>query len=275
MRCQHCGTANSDDEHRCQHCGRWIEGAPVTAISHRSSALPAAQPAVDLAPPAEPHATPALPPRQPSLFPGDRPKIIPFESIATGRATREQVARARRQTRPAVSAAAAARTNQQSLDLRPRAPLQQTVYDEAPIAAIGLRLNAALVDLALCSVGVGLAAGVFRLLGGTFALAHKTAFFYAGAVGAMLLAYHLFWCLVDRESPGMRCCHLRLLTFDGSPPDWRLRLFRFAATCLGFGALGLGLLWALMDEEGLTWHDLMSKTFPTVHDPHPGTFHRK
>jgi hypothetical protein len=30
-----------------------------------------------------------------------------------------------------------------------------------------------------------------------------------------------------------------------------------------------------MDEEGLTWHDHMSHTFPTVHDPNPGTFHRK
>jgi hypothetical protein len=25
----------------------------------------------------------------------------------------------------------------------------------------------------------------------------------------------------------------------------------------------LGMLWALVDEEALTWHDHMSKTFPT------------
>ena len=27
--------------------------------------------------------------------------------------------------------------------------------------------------------------------------------------------------------------------------------------------LGLGLLWALVDQERLTWHDLLSKTFPS------------
>lgn len=275
MRCQYCGSTNSEHEHRCHHCGRWIEGLPVTALPRRSAALPAAQPAAVVAAPPEPHAAPALPPRQPSLFPGDRPKIIPFDSIATRRATREQVARARRQTRPAASYRAPARISQQSLDLRPRAPRQQTVYDEAPIAAIRMRLKAALVDLALCAVGVGLAASVFRLLGGTIKLTYKTSFIYAAAVGTMLLAYHLFWCLVGRETAGMRCFRLRLVTFDGSPPGWRLRLFRFAATCLGIGALGLGLVWALMDEEGLTWHDHMSKTFPTIHDPAPGTFHRK
>ncbi len=279
MRCQHCGSTNSEHEHRCHHCGRWIEGLSATLVPLRSSALPAAQPAAlpeaAVAALPEPPTAPALPPRQPSLFPGERPKVIPFDSFATGRATREQVARARRPARPAASSNAAARTNQQSLDLRPRAPRQQTVYDEAPIAAIRMRLKAALVDLALCTVGVGLAAGVFRLLCGTVTPTYKTSFFYAAAVGTMILAYHLFWCLVGRETAGMRCFRLRLLTFDGSPPGWRLRLFRFAASCLGSGALGLGLAWALMDEEGLTWHDHMSHTFPTVHDPNPGTFHRK
>ena len=33
--------------------------------------------------------------------------------------------------------------------------------------------------------------------------------------------------------------------------------------CLSFCAGGVGLLWALADEEKLAWHDHMSKTFPT------------
>jgi hypothetical protein len=32
---------------------------------------------------------------------------------------------------------------------------------------------------------------------------------------------------------------------------------------VSFIAAGIGLLWALVDEERLTWHDYMSKTFPT------------
>jgi len=46
---------------------------------------------------------------------------------------------------------------------------------------------------------------------------------------------------------------------------------RFAATWLSFCSGGLGLLWAVADEENLTWHDHISKTFPTIRDV-PGTF---
>ncbi|MGA2327132.1 MAG: RDD family protein [Bryobacteraceae bacterium] len=248
---------------------------PAGVLARHSTAVPALQPASTVVAPPEQRTSLGLPPRQPSLFPGDRPKIIPFDSIGPGRPPREQLARARRPRQPAAPSGAGARTGQQSLDLRPRDPRPQTVYDEAPIASTRVRLRAAFLDAALCAVGVGFAAAVFHLFGGAFALGRKTAVFYAGAVTAMLLAYHLFWCLLGRETAGMRCFRLRLLTFDGSPPGWRLRLFRFAATCLGLSAVGLGLVWALVDEEGLTWHDHMSKTFPTVHDPNPGTFHRK
>jgi hypothetical protein len=36
-----------------------------------------------------------------------------------------------------------------------------------------------------------------------------------------------------------------------------------ASGFLSLAAGGLGLLWALVDEETLTWHDHISKTFPT------------
>jgi uncharacterized RDD family membrane protein YckC len=57
---------------------------------------------------------------------------------------------------------------------------------------------------------------------------------------------------------------LRFINFDGSPIDRRERAIRFAAACLSFFSAGLGVLWSLADEEGLTWHDHMSKTFPTI-----------
>ena len=53
---------------------------------------------------------------------------------------------------------------------------------------------------------------------------------------------------------------LRVVNFDGYPADARQRLVRFVCACLSTLA-GLGLLWALFDEEKLTWYDHMSKTF--------------
>jgi hypothetical protein len=49
---------------------------------------------------------------------------------------------------------------------------------------------------------------------------------------------------------------------------------RFLAACLGLAALGLGPLWALLDEERLAWQDHISKTYPAVENPNAGTLHR-
>jgi uncharacterized RDD family membrane protein YckC len=218
------------------------------------------------------------PPHQPSLFPDERTKVIPFDSYSNGVAAREHLNRARRQSQAAAAsnaASAAARAGQQDLDFRPRPQRALTVHEEAPVASTRVRMKAALLDALLCLLGAAIAAGVSRVLCGAFQITHRTSLFYGVAFAAMLIAYHLFCCLLGRETVGMSCLHLQLLTFDGSPPDWRARLFRFSAAGLGLGAVGLGLIWALMDEEGLAWHDHMSKTFPTVQDPHPGSFRRK
>jgi uncharacterized RDD family membrane protein YckC len=87
--------------------------------------------------------------------------------------------------------------------------------------------------------------------------------------------YHLFWCVLGRESAGMRALGLCILTFDGHPPAWQQRVARFLLAVFGVGALGVGVLWSLIDDEGLAMHDHISKTFPTEYDPHPSTMRRR
>jgi uncharacterized RDD family membrane protein YckC len=77
------------------------------------------------------------------------------------------------------------------------------------------------------------------------------------------LLYKVMWCLADGDSPGMRWTHQRLVNFDGQRPDREQRLRRVASASLSLMAAGLGIVWALVDEESLTWHDHISKTFPT------------
>jgi hypothetical protein len=36
---------------------------------------------------------------------------------------------------------------------------------------------------------------------------------------------------------------------------------------LSIAAAGLGLIWALTDEERLTWHDMATQTFLTTGEP--------
>jgi len=56
---------------------------------------------------------------------------------------------------------------------------------------------------------------------------------------------------------------LKLVNFDGQPPDLRQRLCRSGFALLSMAAGAVGLIWALVDEEALTWHDHISRTFPT------------
>ena len=106
---------------------------------------------------------------------------------------------------------------------------------------------------------------VFYICGGEFEKINLyTGLAFGGAFLCVALFYGLLWVLAGSETAGQRWTNLRLINFDGSPIDRRERGIRFAAACLSLCSVGLGLLWSLADEESLTWHDHMSKTFPTI-----------
>jgi uncharacterized RDD family membrane protein YckC len=100
----------------------------------------------------------------------------------------------------------------------------------------------------------------------------KSLWIEMGAVLALVaMLYGLIWAIAGRETAGMIFTDLQLITFDGFPLDGRSRALRLASTWLSFCSGGLGLVWAVADEENLTWHDHISKTFPTIREI-PGTF---
>lgn len=122
---------------------------------------------------------------------------------------------------------------------------------------------AAALDGSMILIGLAVFASIFHLAGGTIVINAKTVPLLIGVAGVMVLLYKLLWALGNGDTAGMRWSHLALVNFDGKMPDRRQRLYRIASGCLSFLAAGLGLLWALVDEETLTWHDHISKTFPT------------
>jgi uncharacterized RDD family membrane protein YckC len=62
------------------------------------------------------------------------------------------------------------------------------------------------------------------------------------------------------QTVGMRAWRLVVLTEDGGPVGWGRSVLRFAAAGLSALAAGLGFLWSLVDRNGLTWHDRLSRT---------------
>ncbi len=93
----------------------------------------------------------------------------------------------------------------------------------------------------------------------------------AAAMIFISMLYGLIFAIARRETAGMNWTQLQLVTFDGSPLDGRNRAIRFAAAWLSYCSGGLGLLWALADEENLAFHDHISKTYPAEKGQFAGT----
>ena len=64
-----------------------------------------------------------------------------------------------------------------------------------------------------------------------------------------------------RGTPGLFATRLQLARFDGSAASRRLRHWRVLASFLSAASLGMGYLWVFLDEDGLCWHDRITRTY--------------
>ena len=75
------------------------------------------------------------------------------------------------------------------------------------------------------------------------------------------LAYQALFLTLAGVTPGMAYAGIRLRTFEGRRPS-RMQLYeRLMALPLSVLPMGLGVLWAVFDESGLSWHDRLSRTY--------------
>ena len=82
-----------------------------------------------------------------------------------------------------------------------------------------------------------------------------------GVVAVLLwAAYEFFFVVYTGSTPGLRAARLRLAAFDGSPLHRRARRWRVLASFLSAFSAGLGYLWCVLDQDGLCWHDRITRT---------------
>jgi uncharacterized RDD family membrane protein YckC len=129
------------------------------------------------------------------------------------------------------------------------------------LAPLGWRLMAAAAD-------AGMIAGAFILV--AFAAAINMHDLPAGkplvlAMAAVLLTtwlgYHAFFFSVAKSTPGMKYAGIELCTFAGSDPTRAQLRARLGGMVLSLLPVGLGVVWALFDEDHLSWHDRISGTY--------------
>ena len=235
--------------------------------------------AVPAAPPARPMPLDMARAIQGSLFP-ERPSanVIPIESFAAPPvarpastpkpAPRPRPATADAPVKPAPSRAARVAEGQGNTTV------EAVIYCEAPVASTAHRAVAAAIDWIMVLIAYGLFLLTFHLCGGEFAITKNTLPLFGAAFVLVGFTYGIYWTVVGTETAGMRWTQLRLITFDGFPPEGRHRIMRFAGACLS-RCTGLGLLWSLADEESLAWQDHISRTFPTPYEMESRIFQRR
>ena len=138
---------------------------------------------------------------------------------------------------------------------------QPAVEFELPlqVAPMSQRVFAGLVDALIVLAG----AAVFVLIvlkAGVPMPPAKAGLLLVLAASCVFWAIYEYLFLVHAGiTPGMQMARLRLITFDGGPARRHARRGRCVAMVLSTLALGLGLVWALLDEDTLCWHDRITE----------------
>jgi len=130
-----------------------------------------------------------------------------------------------------------------------------------PVASCERRALAMTVDAFIVVTGLAVFTTSMSYLAGPVILT-KPILLAGSACALLLLAfYQSIFLFYSIGTPGMRAAGLTLTDFSGRPPSRRVRLTRAFALVLSVAALCLGLIWALIDEDRLGWHDRITHTY--------------
>ncbi len=275
--CRFCGTSNSREESRCFRCGRRL---------HLANARPAPDSYRPASTTVRDSVSPPLP--QPLQILSDAVADAPASFVGadgSGRATAAKMApiaatppRAMTMTHPLPSPVPGQMAGlpgegewgslsfQQAKE-KERVP-ESDIYTDDSVAPLPARALAGVYDAMVMLGAFGLMAVAYALMTWNLGADPVPESWLGWAIYSILgvavvFFYRSLFILAGGDSPGMRWAGLRLVTFDGEAPTVQDRFMRVAWGGLSALPLGLGLAWALVDQERLTWHDLLSKTFPS------------
>ncbi len=128
-------------------------------------------------------------------------------------------------------------------------------------ASIQRRLLATALDAIFVSMVTGLGAWIF------LQMAHEVPPRPQLLIASVLIAatswlgYQYLLLVLAGATLGQSLCKLELVAFDGCVPTMARRRWRGLSSLLSAASVMLGYAWALLDENGLCWHDRISQTY--------------
>jgi uncharacterized RDD family membrane protein YckC len=132
-----------------------------------------------------------------------------------------------------------------------------------PLAPMGRRFLGGILDALVLLASAGLFALIYWRAGGVFT-GNLLTFAVAAFIGVLIcLAYFGVFTALTSTTPGLLWMGIEVRNLQGNPPTTRQVFWRSFGYLVSTSALLLGFVWALVDSEGLTWHDRMSDTYLT------------
>jgi uncharacterized RDD family membrane protein YckC len=128
-------------------------------------------------------------------------------------------------------------------------------------APISRRIMAALVDVSLVLFGYLAFITIFAATSAQFPTGKPAAVAAAALLLAFYAAYQWIFVRWSDATPGMRYARIGLCTFSDENPSRSAMQWRLVAMALSAAALGIGYLWALVDDDRLAWHDRISRVY--------------
>lgn len=136
-----------------------------------------------------------------------------------------------------------------------------------PAASLHERRVAAVIDGACLAFAYGGFLTLFGSLGGHFTASKLSGTICFLTLAFVYLQYFGLFTVFGGTTPGMMMRGLQVISFSGDVPTPRQYLLRAIGYFLSAGTMFLGFLWAMWDEDELTWHDRLSRTYLAIPDP--------
>lgn len=133
-----------------------------------------------------------------------------------------------------------------------------------PVGELRERAKAAVLDCTVVAVAFAAFLAIFGGFAGELPLGKVPVAAYAAALYLFYALYFTLFTYFTGTTLGLALRGLTLASFEGQVPSNRQLLWRSFGYLLSAATLGLGFLWALWDEDTLTWQDRISQTYITA-----------
>ncbi|HEV2687365.1 MAG TPA: RDD family protein [Bryobacteraceae bacterium] len=171
----------------------------------------------------------------------DRPRILEAPEIvppppALGGVTIEEIARAEPERRPGIDM-----------------PLQS--------APVRQRVMAAMIDASVVAGAAAVFGGIFcRLAGGMLPTPLQAVGMGVGLLSVFWAGYQYLLLVYSGTTAGLQALGLRVQRFDGGEAGRQVRRWRVLGSLVSAVSLGMGYAWHFLDEDGLCWHERVTRT---------------